>query len=182
MAENRGEMVFVRHLPSRYVVELHRDYITGGSLRRYVYCDLEPVLSRRESISIENIPVPVPSLGDQVVGACVHAAYGHQWHSMLHFYDLAMMAKRSSQRTVSDVIEEASRLKVTNAVMLSLWRTSEFFPSTRSTLLMQENRPGYLLRFITNRIVPKSITLRPWSGGNRFRRIVFREMFKRRLL
>lgn len=180
-AENRGEWVLIVHEPTRYTLELHWDFITGGSLRRFVTCDLAPVLERTEMVGVDGFRVPMTCLADQFVSCCVHATYGHGLASLRHLWDIAVTWQKCSGTEQQEALLTAARLGISGAVDFSMQRAETIFPDqTRQTKLATHSMK---LRLALARLcLPGDATIRPWTRPNRLRAKLFRTALRQRWL
>lgn len=177
--DNRGESVLIAHEPNRYVVELHWDYITGGSLRRFVSCNLDSVLARKTILKAEGIEFPATSISDQLVSCCIHAAYGHQWNSLRQLLDIILILQTINNEDITIAMQIAKEWGVINAVHISIERACTLFNS----VLEYPKYLGISQRLI-NRILKlvasDDMTIRPWLKINHFRSKLARTMLKLR--
>lgn len=176
---NRGEWVLIAHEPIRYTVELHWDYITGGSLRRFVSCDLTQVIERRVLVNVEGVTFPMTSVADQLLSCCLHATYGHGLGSLRHLLDIALIWRKCSAEERRMALDQAVALGVTGAVVLSLRRAEALFPSGGKP--NEKGRPSAGFRLAIARLVmPQDATIRPWTRPNRLRGRLLRVAFRQR--
>jgi hypothetical protein len=180
-SHNRGEWVLVAHEPARYTVELHWDYVTGGSLRRFVSCDLAKTLARRVIVRVEGVDIPMTSPADQFVGCCVHAVYGHRMGSLRHLLDVRVAWDHCSPDERRSALEIAAELGVPSAVQTALKQAEAIFPESRP--VSGQRRPAFGIRAaLAGFCMPLDATVRSWTPLNRFRGRVLRVMVRKRLV
>lgn len=177
--DNRGEFVLVAHDPSRYVVEIHWDYVTGGSLRRFVSCDLEPVLERRTTLQVNGLKFPVTGIPDQMIGCCVHSAYAHQWNSLRQLLDIILIYRMMEDDDFTTARQIAGEWGVLNAVCVSILRAGQFF-GTLPELFCRPSFPQALMNRALRMVASDDMTIRPWLRASRYRSRLARTMLRMR--
>jgi len=178
-ATNRGEFVLIAHDPNHYVVELHWDYVTGGSLRRFVSCDLRPVMERRILLRADELEFPAISLVDQFVECCVHAAYGHQWNSLRQLLDIILLRQHMTDENLAQAAQIADSQGVLNAVYLSTIRAERLF-GMQSTHWHHPPVPKVVANRVFEFMASDDMTIRSWLSTNRFRSRLARTMLRLR--
>jgi hypothetical protein len=174
-----GRIDFIAETLSQYRIQIYTHDAALGAVRRETANAMDALLSRSEILQVEDTTMPVASLCDQIVLACIQSSNGFQWHNLMFLLDLVLMAKHAPAREGDRIRETADRLGYLNVVALALGRAAFFFPSAASLLLMQSLSPSPYAKILGALVDPKATFLQPGRPSMRFRRSLFRMLIEK---
>jgi ferredoxin len=128
--------VLMRNAGLQYEICIHAPG-REGKLGRTVMFDIGGLLEAAETMPVDGIEVPVPSVSDQFLLTCTVPAASPDSRDLPHLYDIAQMARLIPEDAYPVIIAKANRLHCLVAVGSAVKQAAAVFPSREQDRLKQ---------------------------------------------